>query len=123
VKPVIKAETLRELMRLVRRIPAPPSLVTYAVGLARATRPHEAGASEMVRKYISFGAGPRAGQNLILAAKARAAMDGRAIPDLEDVDAIAFSVMRHRVVLNFQAEAEQMGIEKILALGGRPKKR
>jgi MoxR-like ATPase len=123
VKPVISAEMLRELMRLVRRIPAPPSLVTYAVGLARQTRPHEAGASDMVKKYISFGAGPRAGQNLILAAKARAAMDGRSIPDLEDVDAVAFSVLRHRVVLNFQAEAEGMGIEKILALGGRPKSR
>jgi MoxR-like ATPase len=78
VKPVISAEMLRELMRLVRRIPAPPSLVTYAVGLARQTRPH---------------------------------------------DAVAFSVLRHRVVLNFQAEAEGMGIEKILALGGRPKAR
>ena len=123
IKPVISAEMLRELMRLVRRIPAPPSLVTYAVGLARQTRPHEAGASDLVKKYISFGAGPRAGQNLILAAKARAAMDGRSIPDLEDIDAVAFSVLRHRVVLNFQAEAEGMGIEKILALGGRPKSR
>ncbi len=123
VKPVIQAEQLKELMRLVRRIPAPPSLVSYAVGLARATRPHEPGASEMVKKYISFGAGPRAGQNLVLAAKARAAMDGRPIPDLEDVDAVAFSVLRHRVVLNFQAEAEGVGIEKILQLGGRPKGR
>ncbi len=121
IKPVLTAETLREMMRLVRRLPAPPSLVSYAVGIARSTRPHEAGASDAVKKYVSFGAGPRAGQNLILAAKARAAMEGRTMPDLEDIDAVAFSVLRHRVVLNFQAEAEQMGIEKILALGGRPR--
>ncbi len=121
VKPVLPADTLREMMRLVRRLPAPPELVSYAVSLARATRPDEPGASAMVKKYISFGAGPRAGQYLVLGAKARAAMDGRTVPDLEDVDAVAFSVLRHRVVLNFQAEAEGMGIEKILALGGRAK--
>ena len=123
VTPVLSAATLREMMALVRRIPAPPSLVSYAVGLARATRPKEAEASAAVKKYVAFGAGPRAGQNLILAAKARAAMDGRAVPDFEDVDAVAFSVLRHRVVLNFQAEAEGVGIESILALGGRGRSR
>ncbi len=121
VRPVLTAEELRAMQQLVRRLPAPPSLVTYAVGLARATRPDEPGASAAVRKYVSFGAGPRAGQYLVLGAKARAAMDGRAVPDLEDVDAVAFSVLRHRVVLNFQAEAEGMGIERILALGGHNK--
>jgi MoxR-like ATPase len=123
VKPVMSADTLREMQKLVRRLPAPPSLVSYAVGLARATRPQEPEASPMVKKYVSFGAGPRAGQNLVLGAKSRAAMDGRSVPDLEDVDAVAFSVLRHRVVLNFQAEAEGMGIEKILQLGGRAKGR
>ena len=123
VKPVLSLELLREMQRLVRRLPAPPSLVSYAVGLARATRPDDPAATAAVKKYISFGAGPRAGQYLVLGAKARAAMDGRSVPDLEDVDAVAFSVMRHRVVLNFQAEAEGTGIEKILALGGRPKGR
>jgi len=119
ITPVMTADQLREMMALVRRLPAPPSLVRYAVGLARATRPKEPEASPAVRKYVAFGAGPRAGQNLVLAAKARAAMDGRSVPDLEDVDAVAFSVLRHRVVLNFQAEAEGVGIETILALGGR----
>ncbi|MFN0097273.1 MAG: AAA family ATPase [Gemmatimonadaceae bacterium] len=123
VKAVMSADTLREMQQLVRRLPAPPSLVSYAVGLARATRPAEAEASPMVKKYVNFGAGPRAGQYLVLGAKARAAMDGRSVPDLEDVDAVAFSVLRHRVVLNFQAEAEGMGIEKILQLGGRAKGR
>ena len=115
VRPVVSAAQLRELMGLVRRLPAPPSVVSHAVALARATRPGEADAAPAVRKYVSFGAGPRAGQYLVLGAKARAAMDGRAVPDLEDVDAVAFSVLRHRVVLNFQAEADGVGIEEILA--------
>ncbi len=119
VTPVLSAEKLREMMQLVRRLPAPPSLVSYAVGLARATRPDDPSATAAVKKYVSFGAGPRAGQYLVLGAKARAAMEGRSVPDLEDVDAVAFSVLRHRVVMNFQAEAEGMGIEKVLALGGR----
>jgi len=119
VTPVLSAEKLREMMKLVRRLPAPPSLVSYAVGLARATRPDDPSATAAVKKYVSFGAGPRAGQYLVLGAKARAAMDGRTVPDLEDVDAVAFSVLRHRVVMNFQAEAEGVGIEKVLALGGR----
>ena len=117
VKPVLSAAQVIEMQQLVRRLPAPPSLVSYAVGIARATRPDEPGASASVKKYVSFGAGPRAGQYLVLGAKARAAMDGRSVPDLEDVDAVAFSVLRHRVVLNFRAEAEGMGIEKILGLG------
>ncbi len=119
VKPVLSAAEVLEMQQLVRRLPAPPSLVKYAVAMARATRPDEPESTPAVRKYVSVGAGPRAGQNLVLGAKARAAMDGRSVPDLEDVDAVAFSVLRHRVVLNFQAEAEGVGIEKILALGGR----
>ncbi|MBX7120482.1 MAG: AAA family ATPase [Gemmatimonadaceae bacterium] len=119
VRPVLSADELREMQQLVRRLPAPPSLVSYAVSLARATRPDDPSATALVKKYVSFGAGPRAGQNLVLGAKSRAAMDGRSVPDLEDVDAVAFSVLRHRVVMNFQAEAEGVGIEKVLALGGR----
>jgi len=119
VKPVLTAAQVLAMQELVRRLPAPPSLVSYAVGLARATRPDEPGASAAVKKYVSFGAGPRAGQYLVLGAKARAAMDGRSVPDLEDVDAVAFSVLRRRVVLNVGAEAEGMGVERILALGGK----
>jgi len=116
LRAVLKAEEIREMQRLVRRLPAPPSVVKYAVDLARSTRPGEPGASEMVKKYIAFGAGPRAGQNLVLGAKARAAMDGRPVADLDDVRSIAFSVLRHRIVLNFQAEAEGVGVERILNL-------
>ena len=113
---VLSGESLREMQALVRRVPSPPVMVQYAVQLARSTRPHDPGASDMVRKYVAYGAGPRASQYLTLAAKARAAMEGRGVPDIEDVKAAALSVLRHRMVLNFQAEAEGVGPEKILGL-------
>jgi MoxR-like ATPase len=116
IVPVLTQTELVELQQLVRRIPAPPTLVKYAVQLARSTRPHEPGAQGDIRKYISYGAGPRASQYLVLGAKARAAMDGRAVPDLDDVKAIAMSVLRHRVVLNFQAEAEGVGADRLVSL-------
>jgi MoxR-like ATPase len=105
---------LSELLHLVRRLPAAPSIVSHAVRLARSTRPEAPEASPMVKKYVSWGAGPRASQYLILGAKARAAMDGRAMPDLEDVDAMALPVLVHRVVLNFQAEAEGVTAAKLV---------
>jgi MoxR-like ATPase len=86
------------------------------VRLARATRPTEPDATADVRKYVSFGAGPRASQYLVLGAKARAAMDGRALPDLDDVRAVALPVLRHRLVLNFQAEADGVAVEQLLDL-------
>jgi MoxR-like ATPase len=111
-------EQVSDLQRLVRRLPAPPSIVSYAVQLARSTRPTEPDASADVKRYVSYGAGPRASQYLVLGAKARAAMDGRPIPDLDDVRSVALSVLRHRVVLNFQAEAEGVGVERLLSLNG-----
>ena len=113
---VLDAESLLAMQALVRRLPAPPVLVQYAVQLARSTRPQEPGASDLVKKYVSYGAGPRASQYLVLAAKARAAMDGRGVPDLDDVKRAALSVLRHRMVLNFQAEAEGVSAERILGL-------
>ena len=107
------------LLHLVRRLPAAPSIVSYAVKLARATRPDAPEASPEVKKYVSWGAGPRASQYLILGAKARAAMDGRAMPDLDDVVAMALPVLAHRVVLNFQADAEGVTAAKVVA--GLPK--
>ncbi|MFO7262392.1 MAG: AAA family ATPase [bacterium] len=106
IEPVLGAAELIELQGLVRRVPAPPSLVAYAVRLARATRPEDEAAPELVRRYVSWGAGPRASQYLVLGAKARAAMAGRAMPTYEDVRAVAPLVLRHRVVTNFQAEAD-----------------
>ncbi|HET9949302.1 MAG TPA: AAA family ATPase [Longimicrobiales bacterium] len=105
VEPVVSAEELIELQRLVRRIPAPPSLVSFAVRLARSTRPSEE-ASAVARRYVSWGAGPRASQYLVLGAKARAAARGAAVPSYEDVRAVAPAVLAHRLVLNFEAEAD-----------------
>jgi MoxR-like ATPase len=106
VRPVLSGADLVELQRLVRRVPAPPSLVSYAVRLVRATRPEDESAPALTRRYVSWGAGPRASQYLVLGAKARAALAGRGMPDLEDVRAVAPSVLRHRVVPSFQAEAD-----------------
>ncbi len=116
VKPVLGGEELLAMQRLVRRLPAPPSLVQYAVRLARSTRPESAEATAMVKKYVSWGAGPRASQYLVLGAKARAAMDGRAMPDIDDVRAVAPSVLRHRLVVNFQAEADGIPIDALIDL-------
>ena len=119
VHPVLGAERLIELQRLVRRLPAPPSVVQYAVTLARATRPEEADATADVKRFVSYGAGPRASQYLVLGAKARAAMEGRSVPDLDDVRSVALAVLRHRVVLNFQAEAEGTQVEQLIPLARR----
>ena len=106
LRPVVTKEELIELQGLVRRIPAPPSLIQFAVRMARATRPTDELASNLIRKYASWGAGPRASQFLILGAKARAAVRGSALPTIDDVRAVAPSVLGHRVVLNFEAEAD-----------------
>ena len=119
VEPVLSAERLGAMQRLVRRLPAPPTVVQFAVRLVRGTRPDEGDASAQVKKYVGWGAGPRASQALVLAAKARAAMDGRAMPDLDDVRAVALPVLRHRIVLNFQAEADGMTVERLLDLRER----
>jgi MoxR-like ATPase len=119
IKPMLDADQLLALQHLVRRLPAPPSVVSYAVKLARSTRPNSEEATPMVKKYVSWGAGPRASQYLILGAKARAAMDGRSVPDLDDVNAMAVPVLSHRVVVNFQAEAEGMSPEKLVTIPAR----
>ena len=119
IRTVLGAAELVRLQHLVRRLPAPPTVVRYAVRLARSTRPDDEDASADVKKYVGWGAGPRASQYLILGAKARAAMDGRSVPDIDDVRAVAIPVLRHRVVLNFQAEADGVAVEKLLDLRER----
>ncbi len=120
IAPVLGARQMIELQQLVRRLPAPPSVVTYAVKLARSTRPNAPEATAAVKKYVSWGAGPRASQYLVLGAKARAAMDGRGVPDLEDVNAVALPVLAHRIVVNFQAEAEGITAERLIEIPERP---
>ncbi len=113
VNPIVDAEELIRLQALVRRIPAPPSLVEFAVRLARATRPGDEAAGVTTR-YVSWGAGPRASQYLVLGAKARAASRGAAIPTIDDVRAVAPAVLAHRVVLNFEAEADGRGTRDVV---------
>ncbi len=105
---VLSPEQILSLQDLVLRVPVSDHVVQYAVALVRATRPGEKTASELIKKYLSWGAGPRASQFLILGAKARAILDGRLAADIEDVRALAAPVLRHRLLLNFQAEAERV---------------
>jgi len=116
---VLPADQLVALQHLVRRLPAPPTVVKYAVALARSTRPDDPEATPDVKRFVSWGAGPRASQYLVLGAKARAAMDGRSVPDLDDVRSVALAVLRHRVVVNFQGEAEGISVERLLPLKDR----
>jgi MoxR-like ATPase len=100
--------------QLVRRIPVTDHVLEYAVGVVAKTRPNEARADAFAKEYLSWGAGPRASQNLILGAKAHAAMNGRFTPDIQDVKAIATSVLRHRIVRNYKAEAEGISESDII---------
>ncbi|MDP3772667.1 MAG: MoxR family ATPase [Gemmatimonadales bacterium] len=114
IQPVLAADELIRLQRLVRRVPAPRIVVETAVKLARMTRPADPLAPEVVKEYVSWGAGPRASQYLVLGAKARAAMDGRPMADLEDLDVVALPVLRHRIVVNFSAEAAGKKTDEIV---------
>jgi MoxR-like ATPase len=113
VQGVLTASELIDLQKLVRRIPAPPSLVSFAVRMARATRPGSE-AAPVASKYVAWGAGPRASQFLVLGAKARAASRGVALPSYDDVRAVAPAVLAHRLVLNFEAEADGRGTRDII---------
>jgi MoxR-like ATPase len=113
--PVLARAEILDLQALVPRIPVAPHVVAHAVALARATRPEEASAPEEVKRYVRFGAGPRASQALILGAKARAALDGRVTADVEDVRALMGPVFRHRLVPSFRAEAEGVRAPDIIA--------
>jgi len=115
VQSVVTADELLDFQGLVRRIPAPPSVVEYAVHLARATRPADDSAPDFVRRMVSWGAGPRASQHTVLAAKARAALNGRPVPNFDDVRDVAPDVLRHRVVPGFEAEAEGQNADDIVA--------
>jgi MoxR-like ATPase len=114
LKTVLDAKRIIELQELVRQVPVADLVVDYAVKLARQTRPNVDGAPKFIDEWISWGAGPRASQYLILGAKTRALLDGRATPDLDDVRAVAKPVLRHRLVTNFAAEAEGVNALEIV---------
>ena len=114
VNKVLTTEQILAYQNLVRRIPVADNVVEHAVQLVRRTRPNSAEATSEVNNYISWGAGPRASQYLTVAAKCHSLTMGKFSPDKEDVNAIAESVLRHRVMLNYKAEAEGITIESII---------
>mgnify|MGYP001167784698 FL=1 len=115
VNAVVTAEELLDFQALIQRIPVSASIVEYAVRIARCTRPREDSAPDFIRKMVSWGAGPRASQHTVLAAKGRAALQGRPVPNLDDVRAVAPDVLRHRIVPGFEAEAEGRTADDIVA--------
>ena len=114
LKSVLSREELLDLQALVRRVPVAPHVVDYAVGLVRRSRPSEASAPDVVKRLISFGAGPRASQALVLSAKARAVLSGRFAAEIEDVRALAHPVLRHRLVASFRAESEGVRADNVI---------
>ncbi len=114
VSPVLSADDLGAFQALVRNAPVADHVVEHAVRLAASTRPGRQGASDVVDRYLAYGAGPRASQYLVLGAKALALLDGRLTPLAEDVDRIAVPVLRHRIVTNFEAEAEGLSAVDVI---------
>lgn len=114
LKNVLNSSEIMEFQKLVRKIPIADNVLEYAVKLASKTRPNTEMATAEVNNYISWGAGPRASQYLVLGAKCHAAINGKYSPDIEDVQAIANYVLRHRVVKNYKAEAEGLSVEDII---------
>jgi len=114
VNALFNADEILEIQHLVRRIPVPDNVVDYAVKLVSSTRPGLKTSSDYVKQYLDWGAGPRASQNLILGAKAHAAINGKFSPDIEDVQAVAMGILRHRIIKNYKAEAEGISEEDII---------
>jgi len=115
---VIRADKILKLQELVRKVPASSHVIRYAVKLVRASRPQESEALPFVKEWTEWGAGPRASQYFVLAAKARAVMDGRYVASTEDIRAVVPSILRHRIITNFKAQAEGISsldiIERLL---------
>jgi MoxR-like ATPase len=115
IKPVATGADLENARALVRDLPAADNVVSYALRLIRATRPADDSAPPVIREWVKWGAGPRAGQALLLGAKAAALMDGRSVPAPEDIRAVAAPVLRHRLLLNFQAEADGIDPDQVIS--------
>ncbi len=118
IEPLFSAQEIIDFQHLIRRIPVADNVIEYAVALVGKTRPDSALSNDFVKNYLDWGAGPRASQNLILAAKAHAAFNGKFSPDIEDVKAVAIGILRHRIIKNYKADAEgiteEMIIDKLL---------
>ena len=114
VDAIFSADEIIATQNLIRKIPVADNVIEYAVALVGRTRPKSDAATAMVKSYLDWGAGPRASQNLILAAKAHAAVNGKYSPDIEDVKAVAVPILSHRIVKNYKAEAEGITITDIV---------
>lgn len=113
INKLISDRDIIEFQDLIRRVPVADNVVNFAVNLVRASRPTN-GSSKLIKEFLSYGAGPRASQYLILGAKSRAALQGRFTPDIEDVKNVALPVLRHRIVTNFKAEADNVSQSEII---------
>lgn len=114
LKSILNGEEITYFQNLIRKIPVNDNVIEYAVRLASKTRPNNENAPEMTKNFLSWGAGPRASQYLIIGAKCHAALAGKFSPDIEDVQAVALPILRHRIVRNYKAEAEGYTVEKIV---------
>jgi len=114
VNQILTKEQILDYQELVRKIPVPENVVNYAVTLATKTRKNSKLATQLTKDFISWGAGPRASQFLIIGAKCHAVINGKLSPDIEDVKAVAPAILRHRIVLNYRAEAEGYSVDRII---------
>ncbi|WPO76949.1 MoxR family ATPase [Flavobacterium sp. KACC 22761] len=114
INPLFSAQEIIDFQHLIRRIPVADNVIEYAVSLVSKTRPDNSLTNDFVKNYLDWGAGPRASQNLILAAKAHAAFNGKFSPDIEDVKAVAVGILRHRIIKNYKADAEGITEEVII---------
>ncbi|MGB4820711.1 MAG: AAA family ATPase [Saprospiraceae bacterium] len=114
LKSILSAEQILYYQQVIRKIPIADNVLEYAVSLASRTRPKTERATKEVNTYVSWGAGPRASQNLVLGAKCYGALRGKYSPDIEDVQAIAGLVLRHRIVVNYKAEADGLGVDQLI---------
>jgi MoxR-like ATPase len=114
VNPLFTAQEIVDFQHLIRRIPVADNVIEYAVTLVNKTRPGNPLSNDYIKTYLDWGAGPRASQNLILAAKTNAALNGKFSPDIEDVQAVATGILRHRIIKNYKADAEGITEEMII---------
>jgi MoxR-like ATPase len=114
LKPVLSAEEIVGFQHLIRKVPVADNVYEYAVKLAASSRPNTAMSTAKVNEYVNWGAGPRASQYLVIGAKCHAALHGKFSPDIEDVRAVAYPILRHRIVKNYKAEAEGITVENII---------
>ena len=114
IKAVLQGKDILWIQQLVRQVPTSQHMVDYAVDLVRATRPKEPPSPDFVKNWLAWGAGPRAAQNIILTSKARAILHGKFAVSAEDIRAMAFPVLRHRLFTNFNADAEGVDVEQVI---------